>query len=106
MEENAEAHFNVGDVVHHARFDYRGVVFDVDPVFSLSEEWYETMARSQPPKEEPWYHVLVDGAGHTTYVAQRNLEHDDGGHPIAHPMLNDFFSGFEGGVYVLRERAN
>ena len=106
MEENAGAHFSVGQVVRHARFDYRGVVFDVDPVFSLSEEWYETMARSRPPKEDPWYHVLVDGAAHITYVAQRNLEPDEGGRPIVHPMLEDIFSSFEGGAYVLRERAN
>ncbi len=106
MEGKVEAHFSVGEVVHHARFNYRGVVFDVDPVFSLSEEWYETMARSLPPKDEPWYHVLVDGAELVTYVAQRNLEPDESGRPVAHPVLDDYFSGFEGGAYVLRERAN
>ncbi len=61
--------FFVGQVVHHTLFDYRGVVFDLDPVFAGTEEWYEQVARSRPPKDEPWYHVLVGGASHITYVA-------------------------------------
>lgn len=94
------ARFSVGDVVHHRLFDYRGVIVDVDPVFQSTEEWYEAMARSQPPKDKPWYHVLVHNAIHTTYVAERNLEPDSSGDPIRHPLLDDFFSGFENGRYV------
>ena len=67
-----EARFQVGLLVRHKLFDYRGVVFDADATFQASEEWYETMARSRPPKDEPWYHVLVHDAEHTTYVAERN----------------------------------
>ena len=68
------ARFFVGQIVEHNRFGYRGVVFGVDAEFGLSEEWYEEMARSRPPKDRPWYHVLVDGALHSTYVAERHLE--------------------------------
>ena len=56
------AKFFVGQIVHHKKFDYRGVVFDVDATFQGTGEWYELVARSRPPKHMPWYHVLVDGA--------------------------------------------
>jgi heat shock protein HspQ len=94
------AEFSLGQLVHHRRFDYRGVIFDVDPFFQGTEEWYQHMATSRPPKDKPWYHVLVDGSSHTTYVAERNLEPDDDGGPIRHPLIEHIFVGFEGGVYV------
>ncbi len=87
-------------------FDYRGVVCDVDPVFSSTDEWYEAMARSRPPKDEPWYHLLVDGKVHMTYVSQRNLKPDGTNRPIVQPLLSDYFSKFDGSAYVLRDRAN
>jgi heat shock protein HspQ len=93
------AEFTVGDLVHHRMFDYRGVVVDVDPIFQGNEEWYESVARSRPPKDQPWYHLLVHGAEHTTYVAQRNLEADESTSPIVHPLLDRFFSRFENGRY-------
>ena len=71
------AKFFVGQVVHHKKFDYRGVVFDVDATFQGTDEWYELVARSRPPKHMPWYHVLVNGAEQPTYVAERHLESDD-----------------------------
>jgi heat shock protein HspQ len=64
LQATGEARLQVGQVVRHRLFDYRGVIYDVDPVFSLSEEWYEQMARSRPPKDQPWYHVLVDDDSH------------------------------------------
>ena len=94
------AKFYVGELVQHRRFDYRGVVVDVDASFSGTEEWYNTMARSNPPKDEPWYHVLVHQAEHSTYVAERNLETDLTGKPVAHPFLNRFFDEMRDGVYV------
>ena len=94
------AKFQVGELIHHKRFDYRGVVVDVDASFSGTEEWYNTMARSNPPKDEPWYHVLVHQAEHSTYVAERNLETDLTGEPVAHPFLNQFFDALRDGVYV------
>ena len=79
---SSEAKFAVGQMVTHLMFGYRGVIFDVDPEFSADEDWYEQMALSRPPKDRPWYHVLVHDAAHTTYVAERNLEADDSGEPI------------------------
>ena len=93
------AQFEVGQVVHHRRFGYRGVVFDVDPCFQGSDEWYEQVARSRPPKDRPWYHVLVHDADHTTYVAERHLEADADGGPIQHRLLGHLFGGFEKGRY-------
>lgn len=101
-----EAKFQVGQVVHHLRFDYRGVIFDVDPCFQGTEEWYEMMARSRPPKDKPWYHVLVDGAAHTTYVAERNLEADAEPRPINHHLVERLFAGFEDGRYVMSRSVN
>lgn len=98
------AAFSVGDLVHHRLFDYRGVVVDVDPVFQLDDEWYEAMARSRPPKDEPWYHVLVHGATHQTYVAQRNLEPDTSREPVSHPQLELHFTAFDDGRYVTAAR--
>jgi len=95
-----EPRYDIGQLVHHKLFDYRGVVVDVDAVFSLSEQWYEQVAKSRPPKDEPWYRVLVGGALHETYVAERNLEEDALGSPIEHPLLGDFFDAFENGHYV------
>jgi len=102
----ADPKFYIGQVIHHRKFDYRGVIVDVDPEFDGSEEWYELMARSRPPKDAPWYHVLVDGARHATYVAERHLESDDSGEQIDHPALGQFFDGFENGRYVNRRRFN
>ena len=98
--------FAVGDLIHHRLFDYRGVIVDVDPTFQSTEEWYETVAKSRPPKDKPWYHVLVDGALHMTYVAERNLEPDASTEPIVHPMVEQFFARFENGRYVGDYRAN
>lgn len=96
--------FGIGQVVHHRKFDYRGVIVDVDAEYSGSEEWYELMARSRPPKDAPWYHVLVDGGMHSTYVAERHLEPDPSGQQVEHPALGEFFDRFEGGRYIMRGR--
>lgn len=101
-----EARLQVGQIVRHRLFDYRGVIYDVDPTFGLSEDWYEQMARSRPPKDQPWYRVLVDGSDHTTYVAERNLEPDESNAPVVHPLLNELFSGIRNGRYVRRMKAN
>ena len=94
------ARFSVGDLVHHKLFDYRGVIVDVDPQFQLTEEWYETVARSQPPKDKPWYHVLVHRGSHQTYVAERNLDPDPSAEAIDHPLIGHYFTGFSEGRYV------
>ena len=96
----ATAKFSLGDIIQHRRFDYRGVIVDVDPTFQLSEEWYEQMATSRPPKDQPWYHVLVHGSAHGTYVAERNLESDDSGKPVNHPLVSQYFDKFVNGRYT------
>ena len=93
------ARFSIGQCIHHRLFDYRGVIIDVDPEFLGQEEWYQAMARSRPPKDEPWYRVLVHDTGRETYVAERNLQEDDSNEPINHPLLGEFFTQFERGHY-------
>jgi heat shock protein HspQ len=97
-----QARFTVGQLVRHRRFGYRGVVADVDPIFGLSEAWYEEMARSRPPKDRPWYHVLVDDSEQVTYVAERHLASDPSGEPVRHPLLDTFFARLEAGRYRAR----
>ena len=100
------AKFHVGQTIHHRRFDYRGVVIDVDASFQGEEEWYRVVARSRPPKDQPWYHVLVHNADHSTYVAERNLEPDSSGKPVHHPDLDRFFENYENGLYIARRSAH
>jgi len=98
--EITSAMFSIGDVVEHRLFGYRGVVVDVDPCFALSEEWYENVAQSRPPKDAPWYHVLVHDSDSPRYVAQQNLRADPSGLPVRNPDLGTFFDGFAEGRYV------
>jgi len=100
----AQAQFSVGEVVRHLKFGYRGVIVDVDPVFQGSEDWYRIMAKSRPPKDRPWYHVLVHDATHQTYVAERHLERDADGGQINHPELSRYFDLFQQGRYYRRDR--
>lgn len=98
--DGARAKFSVGEVVEHRLFGYRGVVIDVDPDFQLSEDWYEQVARSRPPKDAPWYHVLVQDSDAPRYVAEQNLEPDDSGEPVRNAALPTFFDDFVDGRYV------
>jgi len=98
--------FHIGQLVVHQRFDYRGVVYDVDPVFMLSDEWYDEVAETRPPKDEPWYHVLVDGGDVETYVAERNLLALNDDEPISHPEIETHFRQFDHGRYWPRAAAN
>ena len=101
-----QAKYQVGEVVHHRLFDYLGVVYDVDPVFGGTDDWYVQVARSRPPKDQPWYHVLVDQAEHTTYVAEQNLQSAVDPGPIQHRLAQHFFQSFDGKRYTLRSRMN
>jgi len=85
--------FTVGQIIHHRLFDYRGMIVDIDPCFQGEEEWYARMAKSHPPREEPWYHVLVDGADYLTYVAERNITPSECLDPIQNPMAEDLRPG-------------
>lgn len=101
MSKSREALFHVGQIVLHRRFGYRGVVIDVDAEFSLSDEWYEAVARSRPPRDRPWYHVLVHGNEQQTYVAERHLEADPDPQAIDHPAIGENFSELRDGRYVI-----
>ena len=94
--------FHIGQIVDHKRFGYRGVIYSCDLVFSLSNAWYEQMATSQPPKDRPWYGVLVDGQQHATYVAERNLALSSDKSQIDHPELGFYFDQFDGVEYSPR----
>ncbi len=100
FETPSRVRFSPGDVVQHKLFDYRGVVIRADPQFEGTDEWYETVARSRPPKDRPWYHLLPHGAAHQTYVADRNLQADHSGDPIEHPGVKAYFTHFIDGRYV------
>ena len=100
------AAFAIGELVHHKLFDYRGVIVDVDAEFRGTEDWYQTVARSRPPKDQPWYHVLVHDADHETYVAERNLERDSSREPIDHPLVEVYFRELRDGVYLTRQSTN
>ena len=76
MSEPSKAKFCVGQLIHHKLFDYRGFILDVDLVFNSTDEWYEEVAKSRPPKDEPWYHVLIYQKGYQAYVAEQNLQLD------------------------------
>ncbi len=102
----AEAGFHVGQLIHHKLFGYRGVVIDVDSHFLGTEEWYRDVARSRPPKDRPWYHVLVDGAEQQTYVAERNLEPDEEGGPVDHPEVAMHFKAMGADGYVPHHKHN
>ena len=100
-----QARFAIGEVVRHRLFDFRGVIFDVDPVFANSEEWYESIPEDvRPSKDQPFYHLLAENAesSYVAYVSQQNLVPDDSDEPIDHPAISTMFDGLEGGRYQLR----
>jgi heat shock protein HspQ len=101
-----QAKFSIGQCIQHRLFDYRGVIVDVDPEFSGTDEWYESVAKSRPPRSEPWYHVLVHDANNETYVAERNLSEDQSDEPVEHPLLEAFFVDYEQGVYTTGRQPN
>jgi heat shock protein HspQ len=98
-EMESSSSFNIGQIVLHQRFGYRGVIYDVDSHFMLSDKWYEDVAQSCPPKDRPWYHLLVDGLDQTTYVAERNLVITRDLRPIQHPLIEAYFSLFNADSY-------
>jgi len=102
------ARFEPGQLVHHKLYDYRGVIVRFDPRCEAEDEWYDfqTQGSLNPPtKEQPWYHVLVHGKTHTTYVAEQNLEPDKSSEPVVHPLTEQVFPSFYRGRYY-REPLN
>ena len=104
--ESCVALFEIGQIVYHKLFDYRGVILDVDPNFQGDDKWYDTVARSCPPKDKPWYHILVDNSDNLTYVAERNLVKSTDLQPINHQLLDHGLMVYEGDRYKIIRRLN
>ena len=98
--------FYIGQLVEHKLFGYRGVILEADANFSMTDEWYQSMAKSMPPKDRPWYRILVHNANYTTYVAQQNLLIDDSCEQINHPELGKYFGYFIEGAYREKRKLN
>lgn len=101
-----KATFTIGDVVKHRLFDFRGVIYDIDPVFANSDEWYDAIPKDlQPAKDQPFYHLLAENAdsSYVAYVSQQNLLEDDSGEPVTHPEVGRMFKTVHGGKYQLHQ---
>lgn len=107
---NGEAKFRIGQVVRHKFFPFRGVIFDVDPEFNNSEEWYKSIPEEvRPIKEQPFYHLFAEGeeSSYIAYVSQQNLLVDDSGKPVNHPDIGAILEKMPEGDYRLpSQRAN
>lgn len=99
------AKFQIGQVVRHRVFPFRGVIFDVDPIFSNTEEWYQAIPEAiRPDKDQPFYHLLAENeeSYYVAYVSEQNLLTDDSGEPVEHPQVNDMFGRLQDGIYLER----
>lgn len=99
------ADFAIGDIVRHRLYDFRGVVYDVDPVFANSDEWYQAIPEDlRPAKDQPFYHLLAENgeSSYIAYVSQQNLEVDDSNEPIDHPEIAGLFDAYAEGRYRMR----
>ena len=97
--------FNIGDIVKHRIYPFRGVIVDVDPEFSNTEEWYQSIpAEIRPSRQQPYYHLMAENTEtfYTAYVSQQNLVRDGENGPLEHPDLEEIFSGMDHGKYHLR----
>jgi len=102
------AKFAIGQVVKHRLYPFRGVIFDVDPVFANTEEWLASIPENvRPRRDQPFYHLLAENAQTTyvAYVSEQNLLADDSGKPVSHPQVPHFFKELKRGQYVSRVRA-
>ncbi|TFI57498.1 heat shock protein HspQ [Sphingomonas parva] len=101
----SHAEFTIGDVVRHRLFDFRGVIYDVDPVFSNSEEWYQAIPEDiRPAKDQPFYHLLAENgeSSYIAYVSEQNLLPDESDEPVDHPEIAGLFDDYAAGRYRLR----
>jgi len=101
------AKFPIGAVVKHRLFPFRGVVFDIDPVFANTEEWYQAIpAEVRPRKDQPFYHLFAENAEaeYIAYVSEQNLLPDESGEPVRHPQVKEIFERARDGSYKPREQ--
>ena len=100
------AKFRIGQIVRHRVYPFRGVIFDVDPVFSNTEEWWESIPEhARPRKDQPFYHLLAENesSAYVAYVSEQNLRVDESGDPVRHPQVGEFFGELRGGRYLVLE---
>ena len=105
----AQAKYHLGQIVRHKRHPFRGVVFDIDPEFSNTDDWYEAIPEeARPLKNQPFYHLLAenDQSYYMAYVSEQNLVPDHTGEPIDHPDMPDLFGDFQDGHYPLHFQMN
>jgi heat shock protein HspQ len=98
----AQAKFTIGQVVRHRKHPFRGVIFDVDPTFSNTEEWWDSIPEDmRPQKDQPFYHLLAenDTSYYVAYVSEQNLVTDGSGDPVEHPEVGQMFGDLEDGQY-------
>ena len=103
------AKFQIGQIVRHRIFSFRGVIYDIDPVFNNTEEWWLSIPEDvRPSKDQPFYHLFAENAEteYVAYVSEQNLVPDDTGEPVDHPDLHDLFGDFEDGRYPLQFQLN
>ena len=101
-----EAKFRIGEVVRHRLYPFRGVIFDVDPEFSSTQEWWLSIPEDlRPRKDQPFYHLLAENAEttYTAYVSEQNLLPNDSGKPVGHPKVKSMFGDFGGDHYEIRK---
>lgn len=102
MNKTKTAKFQIGQVVRHRIFPFRGVVFDIDPEFANTDEWYEAIpAEARPSKDQPFYHLFAENAEtqYVAYVSEQNLLPDETGEPVRHPQIKDLFVRDGKGAY-------
>jgi heat shock protein HspQ len=98
--------FNIGDIVKHKLYQFRGVIIDIDPEFGNTDEWYESIpVNNRPRKDQPFYHLLAENSEsfYSAYVSQQNLISDSESGPVNHPDISDLFTDVSNGRYVLRD---
>ena len=108
MNSSKTAKFSIGQVVRHRLFPFRGVIFDVDPQFANTDEWYEAIpAEVRPRKDQPFYHLLAenDETEYIAYVSEQNLLEDRSGDPVRHPQLRELFEKTTDGSYRPKGRS-
>ena len=101
------AKFQIGQIVKHRVHPFRGVIFDVDPEFANSEEWWQSIpVENRPRKEQPYYHLLAENAQgpHIAYVSEQNLVPEKNPDPVSHPEIDTFFEGLRDDLYISRPR--
>ncbi len=107
MTQYRTAKFRIGQVVRHRIFPFRGVIFDVDPEFANTEEWYQAIpAEVRPRRDQPFYHLLAENeeTEYVAYVSEQNLLEDETGQPVRHPQVMEMFERSTDGNYAPRER--